>query len=101
MIKSISKMMLKLMDKVMSTCDVITMRVSESMDHELPMMSRMQMRMHIMGCKFCREYEKQLLAIKNILAKCAEMNGKLQDQDIVLDETARERIKGSLKNQEN
>ena len=100
MTKSISKMMLKLMDKMMSTCDVITERVSESMDHKISFGANMQMRMHIMGCKFCREYEKQLLAIKNILAKCSEMNSTLDDQDIVLDDTVRERIKDNLKNKE-
>ena len=86
-----------LMDKVMSTCDVITMRVSESMDHNLSFGAKMQMRLHIMGCKFCREYEKQLLAIKAILAKCAEMNAAADDKDLVLDKAARVRIKESLK----
>ncbi len=94
-------MMTKAISKMMSTCDVITERVSESMDHQISIKAKMQMRLHMMGCKFCRDYEKQLLAIKNILAKCSEMNTVLDDKDIVLDDTVRERIKDNLKSTEN
>ena len=100
MAKSISKMMLKLMDKMMSTCDVITERVSESMDHEISFRSKMQMRMHIMGCKFCHDYEKQLLAIQKMLASYSGMADSFDNQDIVLDDTVRDRIKDNLKKEQ-
>lgn len=79
----------------MYSCKEVTQMVSESLDHKLPLVQRMGMRVHLMMCKFCSRYRKQLLLLREAL--------RLQERYIedtkplmTLSQEARERIKRSF-----
>lgn len=58
--------------KTTPTCEVISKKISESMDHSLSPLERLQIRFHILGCKFCERYRNQLLSIRRMLLKLEE-----------------------------
>lgn len=41
--------------------------ISESMDRELPLSQRLGIRFHLMMCKLCTRYQRQLLFIRETL----------------------------------
>lgn len=55
--------------KTTPSCEVISKKISESMDHSLSFPERLQIRVHILGCKFCERYRNQLLSIRKMLLK--------------------------------
>jgi len=92
------KIMMPLLDRLSPTCDVITRKISESMDHPISLRDRFRIRSHILFCAFCNRYRRQLLAIRNMLET---KRGRLGDADMVdtpvLSPDAKERIKHSLR----
>jgi len=42
------------------SCQDITRLVSESMDHTLPYHQRVKIRIHLIMCKYCARFEKQI-----------------------------------------
>lgn len=55
----IKKMMMKGMNMVMLDCDQATM-VSTHLDLEnVSFIKKLQLKMHLIGCKYCREYARQ------------------------------------------
>ena len=86
------KILMPLMDKFTPTCEVVTHRLSESMDHKLPLRVRLQVNLHLMFCKFCSRYRDQLLAIQKMLRN---FDPSLSEEH--LSEVASTRIKNSLK----
>ena len=83
----------------MLSCKDVTKLVSESMDRSLPLGKRIGMRLHLLNCKFCAGYERQLLLIRETarrLAATVEAPGEPLGE--TLSEAARERIRESIKN---
>ncbi len=83
----------------MLSCKDVTRLISESMDRSLPLGKRIGVRVHILMCKFCARYERQLLLIRETLRRLAateEQLGKLLGE--TLSEEARARILESLRN---
>jgi len=79
----------------MFSCKDVTRLVSESMDHSLPLGKRIGVRVHLLMCKFCARYERQLIVIREAvrhLAATVEKPGE------TLSEEAKERIRKSLRN---
>jgi len=95
------KIMMPLIDRLSPSCDVITRKISESMDHPISFRDRFRIRFHILFCAFCKRYRRQLLAIRNMLEKSRD---RLEDEDTtdtpVLSPEAKERIKHSLRKPE-
>lgn len=81
------------MAKLTPTCEVVTHKLSESMEHKLPLRERLQVGLHLMGCKFCTRYRDQLLAIRKILEKYGDTF-----PDEHLTEEARINISQAIKN---
>lgn len=50
----------------MLSCKEVSVLVSESLDHKLPFRQRMAVRIHLLMCRFCARYRKQLLFLKEI-----------------------------------
>jgi len=71
--------------------------VSESLDHKLPFHQRLGIRIHLLMCKFCSRYRKQLFFLRETLHLYAEHN-KSSEPSIKLSSEARERIKRSISN---
>jgi hypothetical protein len=83
----------------MLTCKDVTRLVSESMDRSLPLGKRIGVRLHLLVCKFCARYERQLLLIRDTvrhLAATVETPGGSFGE--TLSKEARERIRESTRN---
>ena len=63
------------MSKMTPACEVISQKISESMDNKISLIDRIKIRFHLLGCKFCQRYEKQLIVIQKMIEKrTTEMN---------------------------
>jgi hypothetical protein len=83
---------------LMLSCRDVTRLISESMDRSLPLRKRIGVRVHLLICKFCARYERQLLRIRETVRRLGEAGetagGTLGEP---LSEEARERIRKSLR----
>ncbi|MFZ2224617.1 MAG: hypothetical protein WAV26_08005 [Candidatus Deferrimicrobium sp.] len=82
----------------MLSCKDVTQLISRSMDHSLPIGKRIGMRLHLLICKFCSRYERQLLLIRETvrgLVATEEKPGGSPGE--TLSEEAKERIRKSLR----
>ena len=77
------KPMQKFMDMIMPSCEIISYKISESMDHDLPMADKVRIRMHVMMCNLCARYRDQLLVLRNII-------DKYYTDDVLVDESGME-----------
>lgn len=83
----------------MLTCKDVTRLISESMDTSLPIGKRIGMRLHLLICKFCSRYERQLLLIREAVRRIVATEGKPgEPPGELLSEEAKERIRESLRN---
>ena len=79
----------------MLSCRDVTQLISESMDTSLPIGKRIGVRVHLLMCKFCSRYERQLLLIRNTVRRIVATEEKPGE---TLSEEAKERIRNSLQN---
>ena len=56
----------------MFNCREVTRLVSVSLDRELPLYQRMGLRFHLLMCKFCGRYRKQLLIMRETMRSHAK-----------------------------
>ncbi|MGE5190456.1 MAG: zf-HC2 domain-containing protein [Gemmatimonadota bacterium] len=81
----------------MLSCKDATRLISQSMDVTLPVGQRIGLRLHLLICKFCLRYRRQLLVIREALrdfdAAAVRPGGRAGE---TLSEDARERIRKSL-----
>jgi len=47
----------------MLNCRDVTARASDFIDAQLPLRARVQMRMHLLMCRVCREYVRQMALV--------------------------------------
>jgi len=82
----------------MLSCRDVTELISQSMDTSLPIGKRIGVRVHLLMCKFCARYERQLLLIRETLRRLVAEGGKDEGTaEETLSVEARERIKKSLR----
>ncbi|MEW6720256.1 MAG: hypothetical protein AB1346_07390 [Thermodesulfobacteriota bacterium] len=83
----------------MLRCKEATRLISLSMDESLPMFRKVELRLHILICRWCARYERQLLLIRDML-RGLDLATDRPDGSTgeTLSEPARERIKASLRN---
>ncbi len=83
---------------MMLSCKDVTQLISRSMDTSLPVGKRIGVRIHLLICRFCARYEKQLLLIRetvrSIVAEEETPEGVSKE---LLSEDARGRIRQSLR----
>lgn len=81
----------------MLSCKDVTRLISESMDHSLPLAKRAGVRFHLLICRFCARYERQLLLIREIMRRLAATEAKPgEPHGETLPAEARERIRNAL-----
>jgi len=83
----------------MLSCKDVTKLVSESMDRSLPFGKRIGVRLHLLMCKFCARYERQLLLIRETVRRLAvsvEAPGEPSGETVSVE--AKERIRNAMKN---
>lgn len=84
---------------LMLSCKDVTELISRSMDTSLPIGKRIGVRVHLLMCRFCARYERQLLLIRETLRRLVaaeEQPGGAAGE--TLSEEAREHIRKSLRN---
>ena len=97
-LKHLMDFMMRVMNKITPTCDVITQKISESMDHKISLRNRLKIRLHLLFCKFCRRYQRQLMTMNTLF----ELRLQQEEENILpkgptLTSEARERIKQNLR----
>ena len=81
----------------MITCEAAARLMSESLDRRLPLGQRMALRMHLLVCKLCPRFWRQLLFLRNAtgrFVKEAEREVPFPSESLSMD--ARERIKRAV-----
>ena len=53
----------------MLNCREVTERASDFLDAALPWHARLQVRMHLLMCRFCREYVRQMALVGRTLRR--------------------------------
>ncbi len=53
------KIWMKSMDKIMLSCDTATLLITKSEYTRLSCVERIQLKIHLAGCKFCRRFKEQ------------------------------------------
>ncbi len=74
----------------MFNCRQIARLVSESMDHQLPLNRRMGVRFHLMMCRHCSRYEKQLHRLRRLARSHDSSDGV---HTATLDKKSKERLR--------
>ena len=82
------------MNQLTPSCDVITKKISESMDNKISLGSRILITIHLMGCKLCLRFIDQLLTMQNLIKG---YNERIEKEQLKLNSEARTRIKQTLK----
>lgn len=77
------------------TCREAARAQSEQLDHPLPRMTRLGLRLHLLICKWCRRYGKQIRWLHQTAHNHEEK--WMQADANTLSESARERMKRTLK----
>jgi len=86
------------MKHLMFSCSEVSQKVSQSMDVRLPFHHRIALRMHLLMCRYCARFRRQL----NLLRKMSRYDDSgILPPDLPgqLAQGARERIKASLRSQ--
>ncbi len=92
---SLNKFVMKLIAMGTPSCEVITHKISESLDHPLSRKDRLMIRLHTYSCIFCARYRQQLLVLHEAMNRYAVQYP--QTEDIGLSEETKEQIKEKLK----
>ncbi len=81
----------------MLTCKEVSKLVSESMERQLPLGKLMQMRMHLMLCRFCAGFARQTRLLRLAAKQESERSAAdVSTSEATLSQEARERIKAAL-----
>lgn len=70
----------------MITCEEASRLISESMDHNSPFLERLNLKMHLLMCKICPTYMRQLHLLRQILRNWASnVDRFLSDKNLTRD----------------
>ena len=93
-LKPMHKLLMTIMTKLTPTCQVVTQRISESLDgRKLTLRERIGIKLHLLGCELCERYRKQILMIQDLLSRYASKMEEKWEDDGKLRPEVRERIR--------
>ncbi len=76
-------------------CPEVTRILSLGMEKEVPLITRIKLRIHFLMCSFCERYMKQLKYIRQVSREFPEKIGEVSNAALPPD--AKERIKSALR----
>lgn len=79
------------MDVWFLRCRDVTRKISLSMDTALPLHQRFAIRMHLAMCRYCKRFQRQLLALRELSRR---IEAPVPDEGLSLE--AKKRIKEAL-----
>src|SRR5437660_9296554 len=77
------------------TCPEVVRILSLGMDKELPLTTRIKLRIHYLMCSFCERYAKQLKYMRQVAREFPDKVGEISDA--ALPTTTKERMKAALR----
>ena len=77
------------------TCPEVVRILSLGMEKELPLATRIKLRVHYLMCSFCKRYMKQLKYIRQVSREFPDKIGEVSDASLSAD--AKEQIKAALR----
>ena len=81
----------------MLSCKQTAELLSRGLDEHLPLTQRMALRIHMLMCRACRQYEKQLHFIRRAARRLSQATEHGDQAATPLSPEARERIRYALK----
>lgn len=95
--KKIIDFMMPVMEKLTPACEIISQKISLSMDEKISLKDRLQIKIHTIGCALCARYRDQLITMRRMI----ENYSKKVQEDITeptegLSEEAAKRMKVAL-----
>ena len=85
-----------MMSHWMFNCKEVSRRVSESMDHSLPLYQRMLIRVHLLMCRYCARFRRQVMFLREFCRR-RQLDEHFPDVSVVMPPDVRERIRQALK----
>ena len=80
----------------MFSCKEISRRVSDSMDHDLYLHQRIMIRIHLLMCRYCARFRRQMVLLRE-LSRSHRLYENFLDPRVTLSTDARQRIRQTLK----
>ena len=74
--KVFKKIMIKVMSKMMGSCNRAAFLASKKIDHGLTIGEEMKLKIHNANCKYCKMYEEQINLLNSSLQK---INGSIYE----------------------
>ena len=93
----LQKMLVRIISGATPKCRDVVRILSEQMDHELPLLMRLRLRLHFLACCWCERYMKQLHYIRETACRFPEHADEASGP--ALSPEARLRLKHVLNNQ--
>lgn len=59
----------KIMGRFVPSCDQVSRLVSDSMEEDLPLKGKLSVALHLLMCKWCRRFKRQLQLIRTLSLK--------------------------------
>jgi len=81
--------------RVTPTCPEVIRILSQGMDTELSLITRLRLRVHYLMCSFCERYAKQLQYMRTVAREFPDKIGEVSN--VTLPPDAKERIKSTLR----
>ena len=91
------KILIKGMNDIMLSCDTATYLITRSEYDTLSCMKKVQLRMHLAGCKYCRRFADQSEFISEQLKKMR--NPEIQPNGMCLSGKQKQKIKAAIDEQ--
>jgi hypothetical protein len=80
----------------MFRCQDISQKVSESLDTSLPLHHRMAVRFHLVMCRYCARFRRQLIMLRR-LSRHMDDEPSTKPPAATLSKAAKERIKKAIR----
>ena len=84
------------LEKLMLSCDQTAELTSQGLDERLAWSGRLRVRVHLLFCRFCRRYRRQLLHIRSILGTSMPEESSLQESHFRLTDAAKKRVRDAI-----
>ena len=91
------KLLHSLMSRLMISCEKAAFFISKSQDERLTCKEKTDMHLHLMGCKFCRRYKKDIDLLSEYLKKYRRESEK-EVPIVSLSDAQKQRILNKISN---
>jgi len=92
-----ANVMMVLMTKIIPTCEEVSQLTSLAMDEKLTLRQKIGVKFHLMFCKWCRLFSKQMIQVRStIKTKSLSFENLVEKPDFKLSTEFKNRLKKSV-----